>query len=148
MALERHLRPCRPGEEGRHHRGGQDLRQLQRGPGKPRSGIEDLRHADGLDMRPDGKGLCCNEDRQGRRDGHPEERGVPDLQVLLQDGLRHGQDQGGGEELHRAAQVLHLQVKGGQGAHPLRELRQGQSRGRGDVQRDHAVREEMSVLYH
>ena len=57
MAEQRHLRQGGTDKEGRNHRPRQDLHQSQREHGQPGARLENLRHGDRVDLRPDGEGL-------------------------------------------------------------------------------------------
>ena len=57
MVVERHLRQGGANQEGCHDRPGQDFHQSERKYGQPRTRLENLGYADGLDLRPDGTGL-------------------------------------------------------------------------------------------
>lgn len=85
MAEQRHLRQGGTDKEGRNHRPRQDLHQSQREHGQSGSCIQDIRHGDRLDLRPDSEGLHQDQDRCRRFDEYPGERGVQDHEVLLQD---------------------------------------------------------------
>ena len=68
MVVERHLRQGGANQEGCHDRPGQDFHQSERKYGQPRTRLENLGYADGLDLRPDGTGLHPNKNRHRRLD--------------------------------------------------------------------------------
>ena len=124
MVVERHLRQGGANQEGCHDRPGQDFHQSERKYGQPRTRLENLGYADGLDLRPDGTGLHPNKNRHRRLDERAGSGGVQDLEVLLQDGFRHEGNQEGGSGVCTVTKVLHVQVEGGTGTHSLPEFRE------------------------
>ena len=92
MAEQRHLRQGGTDKEGRNHRPRQDLHQSQREHGQPGARLENLRHGNRLDLRPDGEGLHQDQNRRRRLDEHTGSGGVQDHEILLQDRLRHEGD--------------------------------------------------------
>src|SRR5699024_3845297 len=114
------------------HRPRQDLHQSQREHGQPGARLENLRHGNRLDLRPDGEGLHQDQDRCRRLDEHTGSGGVQDHEILLQDRLRHEGDKERGSRVGAPAEVLHLPVEGGTGAHPVQELRAGRPGRKGD----------------
>lgn len=92
MAEQRHLRQGGADKERRNHRPRQDFHQSQREHGQPGARLENLRHGDRVDLRPDGEGLHQDQDRCRRLDEHPGSGGVQDHEILLQDRLRHEGD--------------------------------------------------------
>jgi len=132
MAEQRHLRQGGTDKEGRNHRPRQDLHQSQREHGQPGARLENLRHGNRLDLRPDGEGLHQDQDRCRRLDEHTGSGGVQDHEILLQDRLRHEGDKERGSRVCAPAEVLHLPVEGGTGAHPVQELRAGRPGRKGD----------------
>ena len=129
---QRHLRQGGTDKEGRNHRPRQDLHQSQREHGQPGARFENLRHGDRVDLRPDGEGLHQDQDRCRRLDEHTGSGGVQDHEVLLQDRFRHERNKERGSRVCAPAEVLHLSVEGGTGAHPVQELRTGRSGRKGD----------------
>lgn len=76
MAEQRHLRQGGTDKKGRNHRPRQDLHQPEREHGQPGARLENLRHGNRLDLRPDGEGLHQDQDRRRRFDEHPGSGGV------------------------------------------------------------------------
>lgn len=62
-------------------------------------------------MRTDGKGFRQDQDWARRQHEYTGIGRVPDHQILLQDGFRHGGDSQGGSRICGAAQVLYFPVE-------------------------------------